>query len=164
MGKLIIGIYILIGILFTPLVYSNSGGGHIFKGGYGVGLTIGTSIAYWPSYVFAWEPEVNGDSDEKFAQSISEMLQWRRGKWFSPSKAPYRDALLSSIGMCILYEASGAVKGSVGEVFSNIFSKEATQNPNLEKIRVNTRERFDGMDFKDVLDEGASCQEKIESS
>lgn len=157
MGKAIIGIYIFIGALFAPLVYSNNGGDHIFRGAYGIGQNVGVSIAYWPSYVFAWEPEVNGDSDEKFSQSISEMLQWRRDKWFSPTGAPYADALLSSIGACILYEASDSVGGDVSAVYRDLFSKRGAITPDLEKIRASTRSRFDGMDFKDVLDEGKYC-------
>ncbi len=160
MGKAIIGIYIFIGILFAPLVYSNNGGGHIFHGGYGIGQNIGTSIAYWPSYVFAWEPEVNGNSDEEFAQSISDMLQWRRDKFFAPKRAPYTDALLSSIGACILYETSGSARRDISALYKELFNNEEKMTPHLDKIRASTRDRFDGMDFKDVLDEGESCLNK----
>ena len=158
--KIIIGIYFLIGALFSPLIYSNNGGRFVYSGAYGIGQVLGASLIYWPSYVFAWEPEIDGDSDELFSESIVNMIQWRREKLFS-TRAPHEVIMLSSIGICMLLDSG--IKKENNDIYSMYrkFFNDDQSNTNTNNLRKKTRKRFDGMVYKDVLEEGNDCKKEL---
>ncbi|MEG0939742.1 MAG: hypothetical protein RSE32_15315 [Comamonas sp.] len=154
--KQIVGIYLLIGALLTPLIYSNNGGKYVHGGAYGWGQALGASVAFWPSYVFSWEPEIDGDSDESFSKSIVKMMEWRRDKLFS-TKNRHSEIMLSAIGMCIILDGNIKEKSNgFSEFYRRYFNNNDMTNEVIS-LRKKIRDRFDGMDYKDVLDEGYDC-------
>src|SRR5690606_7620342 len=121
---------------------------------YKVGQSVGASAVFWPSYIFAWEPEINGDSETEFVESITTMSRWRDEKYFAGgTAAEHLYLLMSSIGLCVMDEG---YEGTRSNAFSDLFNQEASNFATAAKhnlLQKKVMKRFDGMDFKDVLDE-----------
>ena len=158
--KLVFGIYFLIGLFFSPFFYYNNA--NTYRSGstaFNIGQSIGSSIVFWPSYIFAWEPEINGDSEDEFANSIHKMVSWRNDKLFTGKKTgEHHFLLISSIGLCIFKEG---ISESQDQAFQKIFGSNKYEFPekNIDLINIKNKimRRFDGMDFRDVIDEGQDC-------
>ena len=72
-----IGGYLLVGLLCVPFVYSNNANGYRSDGtARNVGQALSGGLLFWPSYVFSFEPEIDGDSVEDFGNSFRDMLVW----------------------------------------------------------------------------------------
>lgn len=158
--------YILVGIFVFPFSYSNDGGARVYQSVYSKSHMFGRSLVAWPSYIFAWEPEVNGNSEKEFKESISKMLIWRNDKWFSSSKGSHVSAFGAAIGFCILSEGNEGYKGESmhpNVVNSNMLDKYRYTfgDGNNAILKAKVIKMLDGMDFKDVIDEGEECKEKI---
>ena len=79
-----IGGYLLVGLLCVPFVYSNNANGYRSDGtARNVGQALSGGLLFWPSYVFSFEPEIDGDSVEDFGNSFRDMLEYRNTKWFA---------------------------------------------------------------------------------
>ena len=150
----------LIGLFFSPFFYYNNA--NTYRSGstaFNIGQSIGSSIVFWPSYIFAWEPEINGDSEDEFANSINKMVSWRNDKLFTGKKTgEHHFLLISSIGLCIFKEG---ISESQDQAFQKIFGSNKYEFPekNIDLINIKNKimKRFDGMDFRDVIDEGQDC-------
>ncbi len=158
--KLVFIIYFLIGLLFSPFVYYNNA--NTYRSGstaFNIGQSIGSSVVFWPSYIFAWEPEINGNSEDEFTNSIHKMALWRNDKLFTGKKTgEHHFLLISSIGLCIFKEGASESKD---QAFQKIFGKNkhefSEKNIELTSMKNKIMKRFDGMDFRDVIDEGQDC-------
>ena len=158
--KLVFGIYFLIGLFFSPFFYYNNA--NTYRSGstaFNIGQSIGSSVVFWPSYIFAWEPEINGNSEDEFTNSIQKMTSWRNDKLFTGKKTgEHHFLLISSIGLCIFKEG---ISESQDQAFQKIFGSNKYEFPekNIDLINIKNKimKRFDGMDFRDVIDEGQDC-------
>lgn len=150
--KKIIGIYVLIGLILSPLIYSNNGDSYRYTFAKGVGSAIGSSF-YWPSYIFAWEPEINGKSEDEFTKSIVKMADWRNDKFFTGKRTnEHYFLMMSAIGSCLMKDN---FPGGFKEIFMD--NNPLVKGVKYDEMKKKIMNRFDGMDFKDVLDEGKDC-------
>lgn len=147
----LIAVYLFTALIFTPFIYSNNGTKYFYTTAYGLGNAFGSSL-YWPSYLFSWEPEIDGDNEQVFASSLNEIMIWRENKSFT-IKRVNGVAMLNAIGYCLLEESK------INIPISQLFSGESNNAPELIEAKQRVMDRFDGMDFKDILDEGQDCKE-----
>ena len=140
-------------VVFTPFIYSNNGNKYFYTTAYGIGHAFGSSL-YWPSYLFSWEPEVDGEDEQTFISSLNEIVIWRQSKSFT-IKGVSGVAMLNAIGNCLLEESKMNVP------IQQLFSVESNNSPELVEAKKRVMDRFDGLDFKDVLDEGQDCKESM---
>lgn len=146
----LVAIYLFLALIFTPFIYSNNGTKYFYTTAYGIGTAFGGSLL-WPSYVFAWEPEIDGDSEQEFISSLSEIVSWRESKSFT-IKRVNGVAMLNAIGYCLLEESQ------INIPIQQLFSGQANDTEELRQAKERVMNRFDGMDFKDILDEGDDCK------
>ncbi len=87
------------------------------------------------------------------------MVSWRNDKLFTGKKTgEHHFLLISSIGLCIFKEG---ISESQDQAFQKIFGSNKYEFPekNIDLINIKNKimKRFDGMDFRDVIDEGQDC-------
>lgn len=158
--KKIFAIYILIGILCVPFIYSNNAekyrsGSSSLQWGHAIGRSF-----YWPSYIFSIEPEVDSNSLNSFQESIIKIVEYRNEKFFTGRRNPKHGYLvLTSIGNCLAVEGAG--KSNISLLYEKIFTNNK-DNINLNDIRQKIMEKFDGYDFADIVSEGETCKEELE--
>ncbi|THT95314.1 hypothetical protein E9531_17275 [Lampropedia puyangensis] len=160
MKRFIVG-YLLIGVLLMPFIYwNNANGSRPAPATSLFGATLTASLLFWPSYLFSIEPELDGDSDEAFADSIQELVTYRRTKWFAGSSSSSRRS--ESIGMI----------GNALNACMRLFDKEkrvdftdpmqlmrstTNSDPYFKNLRRQVREHLDGEDFSGLVAEGNKC-------
>ena len=158
--KKLIGIYLLIGVMLTPLIYSNNAQGYrnVVSNSYGWGQALGGSL-YWPSYLFSIEPEVNSDSLETFEKSIVDIIKYRNEKLFTGKRSnSHAIIVLSSIGNCLISE--GAISNNKDSIYKEIFNSKRNDKQ-VEKIRNKVMNMMDGYDFSDIVEKGVECSESV---
>ena len=85
--KQIIALYIAIGVLLSPFIYSNNAYSYKPEGtAKKIGYSLGNSF-YWPSYLFSIEPEVDSQSVDSFQKSIIDMIKWRAEKLYTGGRS-----------------------------------------------------------------------------
>lgn len=156
--KHIIWIYLLIGLILSPFIHSNNANSHrpARSSAYQWGNTLGNSF-YWPSYLFSIEPEVDGENIDTFQKSIIDIIKYRNEKLFTGKKTPEHGFMVvNSIGSCLIAAGFGK-KDEIHSLYNN-FLTEKIDEKNLNDIRQKVINRFDGLDFSDIIDEGEKCQ------
>jgi hypothetical protein len=153
--KQIIGLYLFIGLCFTPLIYSNNAYGYrdTESKSYAWGQALGASLLYWPSYLFSIEPELDANSIKSFTKSVEDVIQYRNDKLFTGKRSSSHGLMvLTAIGYCILSEnAFNNSRISYKKIFNNNDGQDFTKIQN--KIMV----IFDGDDFSDIIAQGVDC-------
>jgi len=158
--KKLIGIYLLIGVILTPLIYSNNAQGYRagVSDSYRWGQALGGSF-YWPSYLFSIEPEVNSNSLETFEKSIIDIIKYRNDKLFTGQRSnSHALMVLSSIGNCLISE--GAISNNQDSIYKEIFNPKRNDKQ-TEEIRNKVMNMMNGYDFSDIVEEGAKCLDNI---
>ena len=155
--KLILVIYAVLGLIFTPLIYSNNA--NEYRSGT-TGMKIGLALAgglYWPSYLFSLEPEVDGKSFENFEASLLNIVEYRNDKLFTGTRTPeHGKMVLTAIGSCAALEGAGNFE----DAYKMVFTKEVSSD-DVKRIRAALMNRMDGHDFLDVVKEGRKCQDEL---
>lgn len=162
-GK-VIGGYLLIGLMFVPLVYWNSANGYRSQGtAYNVGQALSGGVLFWPSYLFSIEPEIDGDSVEDFGKSFQEVLEYRNTKWFaggsdSNRRSENRRIMEKSLVACTLaFDAEKRIideNGAWGSVQSGT-------EPYFKALEEKVMNHFDGEDFAGLTQKGLQCAKKL---
>ncbi len=149
--------YIVIGLMFSPLIYSNNA--QKYREGtsaYRWGQAMGQSF-YWPSYLFSIEPVVDGSSVESFNISIGNILKYRDEKLFTGKRTnTHAFLILKSINSCLIKDGL-LVNSNQLNSYKRVFENEVT-NKYLDDIRKKVMDRFDGYDFADIVEEVEECK------
>jgi hypothetical protein len=151
-SKLIVG-YLLISVLFGSW-------------GYFFGATQHMSYAYnlgrglvWPVTVIKGDPEIDGDSDQAFYTSLQEM------KRSYPLKALHVEAAVGAVLVHIYAEETPEFHGGqIKAMFEDGGMIPADMFSNLMQVRNlvdQLKERLDGMDIDDLLDEAEGAKEEL---
>lgn len=158
-GKWIEG-YLLVGVLFIPLVYWNNANGYRAAGtSAGIGAAFTGAVFFWPSYLFSIEPELDGDSREEFADSFREVLEYRNSKWFAGAgnkKYENLAMMTTALGACImLFDTEH--RFLKGDAWNQL---KGSQDPYMKAIEKKVLDQFDGEDFSGMVKEGYKCDRK----
>ena len=91
--------------------------------------------------------------------SLIQFKKWHHGEMISFLLGrKHHFLLISSIGLCIFKEGASESKD---QAFQKIFGKNkhefSEKNIELTSMKNKIMKRFDGMDFRDVIDEGQDC-------
>ncbi len=159
MIKKIIAIYLFIGVLCSPLIYSNCALSYIpISNASKYGMAFGSSF-YWPSYIFSIEPEVNGESIESFEKSVIDIVLYRQDKLYSDNR--YASTMLfNAIGYCLV-DSGLKQSNDFYSLFKDIFKNNINASKDLEKIRDKVINMFDGSDYADIVELGDSCRQRL---
>lgn len=163
-GKLI-GIYMLIGLLFVPLVYWNSANGYRSEGtAHNVGQAITGGVFFWPSYLFSIEPEIDGDSVEDFAKSFRAVLEYRNTKWFaggsgnSSRRNENRHIMERALLACTL---ALDTKKQIKDEANAVARMQSSSDPYFNALEKKVMKHLDGEDFAGLAKEGLKCLKKL---
>lgn len=155
--KVLLAIYLIIGLLFTPFIYSNNA--EDYRPGT-AGTRAGSAIAggiYWPSYLFSIEPEVDSSSFTSFQKSLTKMVEWRNDKLFTGTRTQQHGMMvMDAVGSCAALEGAGDIKNAYTMMLSADLKGEK-----IEKIRANLMKRMDGYDFLALVKEGDKCKQEL---
>ncbi|WXL26330.1 hypothetical protein WG219_02250 [Ectopseudomonas mendocina] len=151
-SKLIVG-YLLISVLFASWGYFFGATQHMsYAYNLGRGLT-------WPVIIIKGEPEVNGESDQAFYSSLQEM------KSSYPQKASHVDAAIGAVLVLIHAEQTPDFNGDqIKALFKDGSNIPPHMFSDLMQVRglINQlKERLDGMDIDDVLNEAEDAKEAL---
>lgn len=161
--KQLFALYTIIGIILTPLIYSNNAEGYrpANSSAYQWGKALGGAI-YWPSYLFSIEPEVDSESLESFQKSVIDIVNYRNDKLFTGKRSDNNASMIfASISNCLALE--GADKKNILSLYNEIFT-ENTKSKEIERIRSSVMQKMDGYDFADIVETGAECGDNLDKS
>lgn len=152
--------YLLIGVVLMPLIYWNNANGSRDAGkAETFGMTVTTSLLFWPSYLFSIEPEIDGDSATEFDQSIRKMLDYRNNKWFAGSaRQGAASENFSMVNRALAYCAVVFDKrGRLHELNGWNSLRHNLDDPYFKSLHEKLMDHFDGQDFAGVIKRGNRC-------
>lgn len=163
-GKLF-GIYLLIGVLFVPLVYWNNANGYRSQGtAHNVGQAVTGGVLFWPSYLFSIEPEIDGDSVEDFNKSLRAVLEYRDTKWFaggsgnSNRRSENRHLMQRALLACTLaLDTEKQIKDEAAAVAR----MQSSSDPYFKALEKKVLNHLDGADFAGLAKKGLKCLKQL---
>ena len=172
MIKIIIGIWLLGAIFFTPFHYY-SGAYDIrpdMQTNYGKGKVFGEAMR-WPFYLFmsdltTGESSIDGTDEKTFNQSLI-LIANERTEWGDKNAGL---VLIDSLGQCVLREFylnktidKPLDSKDLHEITNALYTlqdSELVDENTLQVVRKKIMEEFDGYDFSDIINEGVDCREE----
>ncbi len=101
-------IYTVIGLILVPFIHSNNSMEHrLYRGNSNQWAESFGHAFWWPSYLFSIEPEIDGDSEEAFGKSFSEIVKYRNEKLYTGAGQHLNEELQmmsESLSLCFIKE------------------------------------------------------------